>query len=146
MSFQWLHRIIENPPRVSDEAFANVEREFGVSFPDDYKAIVRQYQGAIPLPNGIEHPDASTAVEYLYHFEEQPYTQSIIGAYYPIGHALPTGVIPFAAGLGGDYFCFDFRADPDKPTVVVRLHDDPGAGLITLAKTFTQWLELLVDE
>jgi len=54
-------------------------------------------------------------------------------------------VIPFAAGLGGDYFCFDFRESPDGPTVVVLPHDGP-AILIKLADTFTDWLGLLTDE
>lgn len=144
MNIRWLDRIIENPSPVSDEAFAHAQREFGVTFPADYREIVKQHQGALPLPNGIEHPDASTGVEYLYHFEDEPYSQSIIGAYYPIGHALPSGVIPFAAGIGGDYFCFDFRDQPDSPIVSVWLHDGPGE-LITLANSFTEWLGLLCE-
>jgi len=143
--YNGLHRIIENPPLVSDASFARAERELGVVFPEDYREIVRQYQGALPLPNDIEHPDASTAVEYLYHFEDKPCSASILGATYFNGLTVPTDVIPFAAGIGGDYFCFDFRTDPKNPIVVVHLHDNQAAGLIKLADSFTQWLELLSD-
>lgn len=61
---------------MSDEQFAVVEREFGVKFPSDYKEVVRIYQGAMPIPNGIECDYGGSAVDYLLHFEEKPYLTS----------------------------------------------------------------------
>ena len=42
--------------------------------------------------------------------------------------------------------CFDFRDDPENPTVVYWCHDkEPEIAIVPLAPTFTAFLEMLTE-
>ena len=90
-----------------------------VDLPSDVLAVAQIHQGAAPVPAGIDLPNGfGTAVDHLLHFEDSPFVSNIVAAIFPLLDVLDEGIIPFAADAGGDFFCFDYRAESDHPSVV----------------------------
>lgn len=137
---EWVNRVIDSPPRASDEAVAEAEAELGVRLPPDFVEIARVHQGAIPEPNAIRANGVRSRVEHLYHFEERPSLSNIVAAYSIVAERLPRGLVPFAEGLGGDVVCFDYRRDAATPAVAVLLHDGP-AQPVVVADSFDAFLK-----
>lgn len=55
-------------------------------------------------------------------------------------------LVPIAALFGGDLACMDFRADPNRPSVVVWEHEeseDCSPFVVPVAESFPDFLELL---
>jgi hypothetical protein len=79
------------------------------------------------------------------------YAETMRQSYQGITRFLPDGVFTIASEPGGCYFCFDFRADPDRPRVVFWDHDradetNRDEALVPIADSFTQFLELLYED
>lgn len=139
----WADGAIANPSPASDEAVQRAENELRVDLPADFLAIARARQGAAPVPAEIDLPnDFGTTVAHLFHFEDAPFDSNIVAARFPVQDALDKGIIPFAADIGGDLFCFSYREDYDNPPVVFWSVD---WGVLPLAPNFTAFVEMLHD-
>ena len=127
----------------SPAAVRAAENQLRVDLPADFLAVARTHQGAAPVPANIDLPnDFGTAVAHLFHFEDAPFASNIVAAGFPAAGSLDKGVIPFAADVGGDLFCFCYREDYDKPPVVFWSVD---FGTVPLAPDFTAFCALLRD-
>lgn len=139
----WVDGAISDPAPASDAAVRAAEDQLRVDLPADFLAIARTRQGARPEPAGIDLPNGfGTAVANLLHFEDQPFVSNIVAARFPVAESLDKGVIPFAADVGGDLFCFSYRDDYDNPPVVFWSVD---WGTLPLAPSFSAWVEMLRD-
>jgi SMI1 / KNR4 family (SUKH-1) len=142
MAVIW-QRPLPGRPQASPEAVAVVQRTLGVRFPADYLAIATTMQGASPDPSHIKLSNGvGTGFGSLLHFEEAPPFSNIVARRWPVEDWLPPGVVPFA-DTSGDLWCFDFRANPDQPSVVYYQHDDPDLDFPVVATSFTDLLEKL---
>ncbi|AGZ45157.1 SMI1/KNR4 family protein [Actinoplanes friuliensis] len=137
----WVDGAIDDPRPASDTAVRQAEDELEVSLPSEFLAVARVHQGAAPVPAGIDLPNGfSTAVDHLLHFEDSPFVSNIVAAIFPLLDVLDEGIIPFAADVGGDFFCFDYRADTNHPSIAFWSVD---WGVVPLAPNFATFLDML---
>lgn len=138
---EWVDGAILAPEPASAEMVQNADRQLRVRLPLDFLEVARLRQGARPEPGRVQLPDGSTvSVECLLHFEEEPFYLNIVARLFPLRGVLQKGVIPFAEDIGGDVFCFNYRKDPEHPTVLYWSVD---TGPIHLADSFTDLVGLL---
>ena len=143
VSIIWEHDLIADPPAASDQAVREAERALGVRFPADFLAVVRHHQGAAPVPDGISLPNgAVTGMKALLHFEAAPAARNIVNRRFFAQDGLPEGVVPFAEDIGDDLFCFDYRQQPDAPTICFC---GVGTRPILIAPSLTAFLAMLHD-
>ena len=83
-----------------------------------------------------------TAVSHLLHFQAD-HRAALVSRIFPVADVLEKGVIPFAEDIGGDLFCFSYRADYDAPPV---LFWSASTGPILLAASFADFLAMLRDD
>ena len=115
----WADGAIDDPRPASDSAVRQAQDELEVTLPPEFLAVAQIHQGAAPVPARIDLPNGfSTAVDHLLHFEDSPFVSNIVAAIFPLLDVLDEGIIPFAADVGGDFFCFDYRTDDVHPSVV----------------------------
>ncbi|WP_067501220.1 SMI1/KNR4 family protein [Actinoplanes sp. TFC3] len=138
---KWVDGAIDDPRPASDVAVRQAQDELGVDLPPEFLAVAQVHQGAVPVPAGIDLPNGfATAVGHLLHFEDAPFVSNIGAAMFPLQDVLEEGIVPFAADVGGDFFCFDYRADGDHPSVVFWSVD---WGVVPLAPDFAGFLAML---
>lgn len=139
----WVDGAIDDPRPASDAAVRHAQDELEVELPAAFLAVARVHQGATPVPAGIDLPHGvGTAVGHLLHFEDTPFTSNIVAAIFPLLDVLDEGIIPFAADVGGDFFCFDYRTGGDRQPVVFWSVD---SGVVPLAPDFPGFLAMLRD-
>lgn len=124
-------------PRPTDADRARLEKLAGAPLPGLYWSLVSEHQGevldeaAVELPEGgftfgvlllalspnkLDKSDASYCAETCFLLLKDRY---------------PTGLFPFADDTGGNYWAFDFRANPGSPAVVFIDHEIEGEGGVT---------------
>lgn len=97
------------------------EEEHGITFPADYKAVVLQNDGAYPTSSFVPVNDPNHGLQYyscaqLLNYED---TGNIFTLNPHNDDYLEPGVIAFGISGSGVLFCFDYRTDPDHPSIVV---------------------------
>jgi hypothetical protein len=140
----WTDGHLSDPEPASDAEVRAAERALRVRLPADFLAVAQARPGARPQPSRILLPGGfGTAVEGLLHFaDDGPGLSNILSCQWLLRDVLDKGVIPFALDIGHDVFCFNYRKDYDRPTVMFW---GQGFGAIPLAPSFTAFLELLHD-
>lgn len=140
---EWHDAAITAPGAASETAVRDAERALRVRLPIDFLAVAREHQGAAPAPAKVTLPDGSvTGVAHLLHFEDEPGFTNIVARRFPVAEVLDKGIIPFAEDVGGDLFCFNYRQDPERPSVVYWSVD---TGAVPLASDFTAFVAALHD-
>lgn len=140
----WVDGALAAPTPPSDAQVRAVEKALRVPLPADFLAVAKAHPGARPQPAGILLPGGfGTSVLGLLHFSgDGPAISNILSCQWLLRDVLKKGWIPFAQDIGHDVFCFDYRADYDRPSVMFW---GQGFGAIPLAPTFAAFLELLHD-
>lgn len=139
----WRDGAITNPSPATSGAVRQAERELRVKFPADFLAVATVRQGAHPEPANITLPNGwGEAVEFLLHFEVDPFFTNIVERIFTLKGVLDKGVIPFATALGSNVLCFNFRKDFHNPTVEFWSVD---TGPVPIASSFTDLLTKLHD-
>ena len=146
----WTH--CDDPVREAE--IERVQSFFRYRFPDDFIETVRLHNGGAPNPRFVTlpgfppgDPRAKVGLDYLLtllHDGPDPLIRTAADLY----PYLPAGVLPFGGEGAGNYWVFDFRANPEAPTVAFADHEsfDPDAGsfdLIPVAASFTELLGML---
>lgn len=122
MTVQWEPYLdIELQPVTPDD-LAQLEQEWGVKLPEEYKTLVAAYQGMAPLPGVFSVGPKSTGVFNVLltikcHEGREGYcvrrVHEVLKPY------MPKGIFPFAETPGGESICFDYRANPAQPKIVL---------------------------
>lgn len=123
-----------------------VEQAWGVRFPQDYVDCVLANQGKSPEPAGFEFGDGyETALNDLYHYEASPADSNIVRCQEAMARAdVPPGIYAFAGDPAGNPICFDFRASPTAPRVVLLDYERAQENaLVPVAASFTELLDKL---
>ena len=100
---------------------AQLEQEWGVKLPEEYKSLVTAYQGMAPTPDVFNVGNRSTNILNVLltiqrHEEREGY--SVRRVYEVLKPHLPAGIFPFAKTPTGEFICFDYRARPQRPQIV----------------------------
>ncbi|HFK1459198.1 SMI1/KNR4 family protein [Bacillus pretiosus] len=133
--------------KVTDKEIEQVEKYFGIKFPEDFIACVKKYDGGYPDPNSFYLPgqDENIFNDLLtFHIEDE---YSIVQNYEDIKEELIDNVYPFANDPFGNFLCFDYRNNPASPTIVFWDHEEEEIekAIYPVCSTFTELLDSLRD-
>jgi hypothetical protein len=143
-------RVEESAPAISEFRLRQVERELGVTLPDDYRSFLLQHNGGRPVPSGV-----------LLHFEGQPTPWRLhffLGIDDPIESCSlawnaditratrPAGTIPIASDEAGNLFYLRWN-EPNAGTVYFGATPSDGNRVhpVRISDSFTQFLEQLSE-
>ena len=117
----------------------NVEKDFSISLPADYKSQIASINGGALRNAYIRLPklgEVSYSRNVSLHKDAQASIYKLIGIF----NDGPVKLFPFASVGNGDYFCFDLTTN----TVVLYLHEIDKT--IYVCDSFSQLLSMLVTE
>lgn len=106
------------PVTASD--LAQLEHDWGVKLPEEYKSLVSAYQGMTPEPavfNVGRGTDVFNVLLTLKSYKGRE-SYSVERAYELLKPLVPAGLFPFATTAGGEFLCFDYRTSSDQPQIV----------------------------
>jgi hypothetical protein len=109
--------------KVHEAMLSEIERYFNVSFPDFYKEIVREYNGARPRPNTLHTMEGKEIKIRSFLPIGKDYPDNLIETNKRLNDKLPQKIIAFANDDFGNYFCFDFTKT-NKGEVVFWDHEN----------------------
>lgn len=151
MSITWrdyIHPPIGNAHQRDLQA---IEQRIGVTFPQDYKDCVANHQGKSPDKETLESGDlAASPFGPLYHLlpncEGDLKSYGVLNAWQKWS-GIYSGLVPIADCAGsGCFYAFDFRANPEQPTIVfVDVEEDPEDedAILFVAHSFTDMINAL---
>ena len=144
-----------NPP-LPEALLRAAETILGVTFPPDYRSLVRVYHGGSPEPSSFDvsfptNPYRSCVGILLTPDPRLPESIFSYIANLSEDDQLPEGLVPIADDGGGDLVCLDYRglkrSSGVEPSVVYWAHELTGPEAICpLAKSFGTFLRLLGPE
>lgn len=138
---------------------ANFEQKTGYFFPENYKKIVSEYNGAF-----IENKDAfkffSNLINeyvvfgsglFLPYGKVEDVSETIESEWEDKPYGFPArGLLAFSALGNGDQLCFDYRSNSStkNPPIVVWHHEGSGLkkSISPVADSFESFLDLLFEE
>ncbi len=144
MKTSWEPYVWNAPHPAAPGEFEVVERQWGVSLPDEYKSVASIHQGMTPNPHIIDigRGDSSICAFLTISEDESSRVYSIRDAHSLLKTHTPPGVYPFALTGSGEYICFDYRDAPSQPRIVfVTVEMD----IYPIANSFSEFLEKLHD-
>lgn len=132
----------------TDNMIAGAETLLGIAYPQAYREMVSQFGGA--------HGDAEFRMDRPY----PGFDYCGIGLIHSLNpcspssvfslmsswpeHELDSLVIPFAEDGGGNYVCFDYRAESGEPAIVFYFHELSGDdGIMKICDSFTDFIDRL---
>jgi len=146
MTVTWEKYVWDSPRPAALHEVEALEKEWGITFPDDYKSIVMRYQGMTPIPYVLDIGSRDNVICELLtvSVDEQRRSAAMSHVYQRIKHLVPAGIYPLAGTGTGDYVCFDYRASAIAPKVVFYFTDALGEeALHPVASSFTDFLSKL---
>ncbi len=132
---------------LADEPIQGTELLFGVRFPADYRACLKQNHGAQPLASdyALETPGGKMWGAFGMLLTISPSAQeNIFVSLHYVGSV--RDVIPIAADGGGNFICLDYRDDSSRanPSVVYYHHEvNLEDNFFYLCASFSELLESL---
>ena len=106
---------------VSPDELAQLEQEWAVRLPEEYKALVTSYQGMTPEPCVFAVGRGTSVFNVLLtirpHEDREEY--SVRRIHEVLKPHIPEGIFPFAETPGGESICFDYRSNPAQPKIVL---------------------------
>lgn len=100
--------------KIDMEIIESVERKLGVTFPDSYKQYVSNNNGGHIEGTYVDESGIKEMISFRFLvFKEQILEQADI-----LKDCIPKNIIPFATDAGGNYYCFDYKEDLNKPKIV----------------------------
>ncbi|MFD1396363.1 hypothetical protein JOD24_002043 [Kroppenstedtia sanguinis] len=105
--FEWVD--VREP--VSRERIREVEREWGVSLPEDYVECVMENNGGRPVPNRFRSGEFGKKQKHVLKrlLSLDGYAPEILSVYQRVQGRIANGVYPIAACDAEDYVCLDYR-------------------------------------
>ncbi|HDR7393896.1 SMI1/KNR4 family protein [Bacillus toyonensis] len=133
--------------KLTDEQIQQLEQYFGIKFPNDFIECVKKYDGGYPTPDTFDIPgqDEDSFNNLLTLDSERK--SSILQTYEGIKERLVDKVYPFGRDSFGNFLCFDYRNNPQSPTVVFWDHEveEMEEAIFPVCTSFTELLNSLHD-
>lgn len=143
----------------SEERIESFEEYCGITLPNDFKWLIKKYNGAVPLSNTFSYDGTEYIIERFLCLLKEPELDAING-WYDIEVVLSqidtrltddedlvgANIIPFALLFAGDYVCLDLR-DPKNPSVLIWFHeksDELHPVTVKVASNIIRFLDMLV--
>ncbi len=124
--------------RIENLSIEKLEKLLGVNFPESYKKIVLEHNGACIIPDAFKVSENIESINN-FHDVEKDYQFS--------DERLPSKIVPFARDAGDNQICFDFREE-GKVKIVFWNYEieriDNGA-LAFIADSFDEFLDMLFE-
>lgn len=121
MTVRWEPYLRVDLQPVIHSDLTQLEYEWSVRLPEEYKALVSAYQGMAPEPAVFDVGRGNNVFNVLLTIKSHEGRES-----YSVGRAhevlkplVPVGVLPFALTSGGEFICFDYRTHPSQPQIVL---------------------------
>ncbi|WP_309398424.1 SMI1/KNR4 family protein [Cerasicoccus maritimus] len=130
---------------ITETQIEGAENLIGVSFPEEYKKVIREFNGAygdvdFPIP-GSEYGGSMGIWLSLSPWDRETIWSSL-SAWNE--HELSEKIIPFGEDGGGNWICFDYRENKEEPSIVYWFHEIGGDdGCIFVCDRFTTFLNSL---
>ncbi|APQ60695.1 hypothetical protein PPOLYM_01951 [Paenibacillus polymyxa] len=136
---KWL--FAEGP--VDDATIAATEQLFQVTFPQDYKECVKNFNGGYPVPNNFDYDnDAQGVFNDLISFTNSELNITMFREF--AQDSFTKGIIPFGRDPFGNLLGFDYRFNKEVPLIIFFDHEEIGEEAITpVCDTFTELLDKL---
>lgn len=132
---------------ITDEHVQQVEKYLGIKFPNDFINCIKKYDGGYPLPHtfNIQGQGADVFNKLLTFDLESKH--SILQVYEDVKDRLINKIYPFARDPFGNLLCFDYRNDPQSPTVVFWDHEEEEVeeAIFPVCSSFTELLDSLYE-
>jgi hypothetical protein len=141
--------------KVSEPRINLVEKTIGVKFPEIFINLVKNNDGAHPVPDIFSYYDIFFKRENencvgAFLCIEISSSGDILTTYQDPPEFFPEGIVSFAEDGGGNYICFDYREGKDNldPPIVYWNHEaNEGEDVSFVAKDFETFLGMLyLDE
>lgn len=132
---------------VSRDVIAEVERIFGVRFPEDYIECAKKYHGGYPNRDFFPLDEKNNATfNRLLNFNKDN-SSYIVKVFQDIRDRLVDHVYPFASDDFGNFICFDYRKNKENPTIAFWDHEDAflnkETGVSYICDSFNEFLAKL---
>ncbi|MCT8137670.1 SMI1/KNR4 family protein [Anaerobacillus sp. CMMVII] len=121
----------------TDRILAQLETHFHVSFPEAYKQLVKQHNGARPRPNVIKTTAGKERVIKTF-LTVHPTKGGIKDVSEWLYGQLPDDLLAFASDPFGNYFCFHFRTPETEPSISFWHHETQHGEVV--ADSFREFL------
>ena len=119
---KWQPYVWREPRPAKPGEVEALEQAWGVSLPETYKKLVASFQGMTPVPNifNIGSKSENVFSELLtVTLDEERAGYFALRVYEVLKPHIPSGIFPFGSTPGGERLCFDYRADPSRPQIVL---------------------------
>ena len=125
---------------VSEEDVGSVEANLAVVLPSDYRAFVREHNGARPRPNAVEIPGKREVVmEGLLRLDSGA-RESVNSAALALRKRGDRNLVPFGRDPFGNLFCFQYSG---RSVSEVVFWDHENGSASSICKTFSDLVGLL---
>jgi len=117
MTIRWKPYLGIDLQPVGEADLTQLERDWGVSLPDEYKTLVTAYQGMTPEPAVFDVGKGNNVFNVLLTIKSHKGRESysIERVHEVLKPHVPAGLFPFAMTSGGEFICFDYRATSKQP-------------------------------
>jgi cell wall assembly regulator SMI1 len=129
---------------VTEQDISRIESILERSLPEDFKAWLRRYNGAIPNPSELLLPDGSIFdINSFISFSENDTKENVLLLLDIYRDRLPAGLLPIADDGTGNYVCFRYGAGKTSPDIVLWFHEeaDPSCAIMPIASSFTDLIQ-----
>ncbi|MBN1206992.1 MAG: SMI1/KNR4 family protein [Myxococcaceae bacterium] len=129
---------------VTPRDLSQLEEEWGVSLPEDYKSLVTAHQGMTPEPCVFDVGKGASVFNVLLTIKPQEGREvySVRRIHEVLKPLVPEGIFPFAETPGGESICFDYRTRPKDPPIVLVTVE---TFIYPIADTFKAFMDKLHD-
>lgn len=127
--YYWINRYLNDPAEATDQQIKAFEDEIGVKLPEDFVDFARHHQGKVPYPNDVK----MSVLGPLMHFDKADRDTSLY--FYSTAET-----VMFSRDPGGNFFGFDYTADPKNPPIIFYDHETDKSH-----KIYDNFTELLAD-
>lgn len=144
MTVQWMPYLNIDPQPVTHQELEQLEQEWGIRLPAEYKALVTSYQGMTPEPSVFDVGRGTSVFNVLLTIRQYENREgySVRRIHEVLEPHLPKGIFPFAETPGGESICFDYRSGSAQPKVVLVTVE---TFIYPLADSLTDFLNKLHD-
>ncbi|HYO52777.1 SMI1/KNR4 family protein [Archangium sp.] len=121
MNVRWVNYIWDKPRPTAPHELEQLEHEWAVRLPEEYKRVVAMYQGMRPEPSVFNIGRSENVFNALLTAVEDPNRKAYSALYVfnILKSHIPAGIFPFANTPGGEYLCLDYRNAPGQPRIVL---------------------------
>ena len=141
----------DQPEGASEDDLKRVEGEIGRTFPQDFRGFACKFSGSTPSSHtNFDFADRTgrfTGGVGTFLSMRRDSDMSLVGEAEALAGRIVKGFVPFAAGPGGDYLCFDYRESEIVPGVIYWHHGREGMDdqYSTVARSFGEFISLLYE-